>query len=131
MLGRMTGLLRLHAAALLVACALISACSGDLVAQNSGVPQSAARPLPHATTAAVYVQDFTYVPTAIRIKKGVTIVFTNRDDVDHTVTANDHSFGSPKLARGKSWKHTFNTPGVVSYYCRIHKNMHGEVLVSK
>jgi plastocyanin len=131
MLGRMNGRLPLRAMTIYAACTLLSACSGGPLAPSAGVGQSAARPLAHATAASVYIQDFTYVPTAIRIKKGVTIVFTNRDRVDHTVTATDHTFGSPKLNFGRSWKHTFASAGVVKYYCRIHNYMHGEVIVTK
>jgi plastocyanin len=131
MLGRMNGRLPLRTVAIYVACTLLSACSGGPLAPSAGVGQSAAGPLPRMTAASVFIQDFTYVPTAIRIKKGVTIVFTNRDHVDHTVTANDHTFGSPKLVLGRSWKHTFTSVGVVEYHCRIHPDMHGEVIVTK
>ena len=130
MLGRMNGLLRLRATVLCGAYTMLSACSGGPAAPNSGVSQSA-RALTPATATSVYIQDFTYVPAAIRVKKGTTIVFTNRDHVDHTVTANGHTFGSPKLVQGRSWKHTFAVTGVMKYYCRIHPYMHGEVVVTK
>jgi plastocyanin len=131
MLGRMNGLLRLRATVLCGACTMLSACSGGPAAPNSGVSQSASGVLTPATPTSVYIQDFTYVPAVIRIKKGATVVFTNRDRVDHTVTANGRTFGSPKLVQGRSWKHTFTATGVMKYYCRIHPYMHGEVVVTK
>jgi plastocyanin len=59
-----------------------------------------------------------------------TVVWTNADSVQHTVTANDSSWGSGILATGDTFTHTFNSTGTFGYFCSLHPSvMVGEVRV--
>ena len=77
------------------------------------------------------------------MQAGTTVVWTNRDSVQHTVTSgnpSDPDAGSlfdlgPNqadwIAQGETYSFTFNEAGVFPYYCRIHgAPMSGTVTVT-
>jgi plastocyanin len=82
------------------------------------------------TTDQVTIKDMAFTPNNITIAKGATVTWTNNDNMVHTVTANDGSFASDSLAAGKTFSHTFNTPGSYKYHCVIHPSMTGTVTVT-
>jgi plastocyanin len=99
-----------------------------------------------ANTAAIVTQGSTpkttdaYDPYPININVGDTVVWTNKDSVPHTVTSGsggqpDGKFDSspgfnPVLAPQKTFSHTFEEPGEFPYYCGLHPNMVGRVIVA-
>lgn len=66
----------------------------------------------------------------IRIKSGTTVVWTNRYEVAHTVTADDSSFDSGFLNPGQSWSYIFAKPGTLTYHCTPHPWMKATIIVS-
>ncbi len=72
-----------------------------------------------------------YSPDTIHIVIGVnnTVVWTNNDNVTHTVTSTTGVFNSGLIPPGQSWNYTFTYPGVFNYYCTIHPWMKGTVIV--
>jgi plastocyanin len=68
-----------------------------------------------ADRASVSIQGLKFAPQTIEIKAGDTVVWTNNDDREHTVTADDGSFESGRLKKGKSFSHTFTKPGRYGY----------------
>jgi len=72
-----------------------------------------------------------YSPDVIHVVIGVnnTVVWTNNDNVTHTVTSTTNVFNSGLLAPGQSWNYTFTYPGTFDYYCTIHPWMKGTVIV--
>ena len=78
---------------------------------------------------AVEIKDLKYVPTKLTIKAGDTVVWTNKDDNDHTVIASDDSFKSDKLGNGESYKFTFSKTGTFKYGCSYHPRMKGTITV--
>jgi plastocyanin len=71
-----------------------------------------------------------YSPQSITVVMGVnnTVVWTNNDNVMHTVVANDNSY-SGTLNPGDTFAHTFTAAGVYDYHCSIHSFMTGSVTV--
>jgi plastocyanin len=63
----------------------------------------------------VLIENLKYNPDTITIDVGDTIVWTNNDEREHTVTADDSSFNSGRLKKGKSYTRTFDKPGRYSY----------------
>src|SRR5689334_5823584 len=59
----------------------------------------------------VSIDNIKYEPKEIRIKKGETVVWTNSDDRDHTVTADDGSFASKKIASRDTFERKFSKAG--------------------
>jgi plastocyanin len=68
---------------------------------------------------------------------GTTLVWTNLDTTLHTVTADvidsltgRPSFDSGDLERGRSFAHTFDAPGIVTYHCAKHPDEQGSIIVA-
>lgn len=60
----------------------------------------------------------------------VTVRWTNRDNITHSVVSQDGRFaGSGPIAPGSDFTATFLTPGDYSFYCRYHGAMLGVVIV--
>jgi amicyanin len=79
----------------------------------------------------VTIQNFAFSPTPLTVKVGTTVTWTNKDNVDHTVTTTSGpvSFDSKNFASGQTFSHTFNQAGTYNYICTIHPNMTGQVIV--
>lgn len=83
----------------------------------------------------VFIQDFSFSPKTLTIKKGTTIKWTNKDDAHHDVKP-DSDYGmaftsSKLLATGESYSFTFNTPGTYSYHCTPHPYMKATIKVTE
>ena len=86
-----------------------------------------------ATTTApsVDITKFAFVPKEITVAPGTKIVWTNHDEIPHTVTSNDKSFTSKALDTDDRYEYTFTSEGDFSYYCTVHPFMTGVVHVRK
>jgi plastocyanin len=84
-----------------------------------------------ATTTAVAIADYSFKPPTITIAAGTRIVWTQKDDDPHTVTADDGSFDSKGLGQGDTYAHVFTKPGRYPYHCSAHPFMKGVVIVTK
>src|SRR5215211_9323055 len=71
----------------------------------------------------VSIQNIKYEPKEVKIKKGDTVVWTNGDERDHTVTADDGSFKSKNLGAGDTFSQTFKKAGKYKYHCNYHPRM--------
>jgi plastocyanin len=84
----------------------------------------------------VSLVDFEFVPQRIFVKIGDTITWKNNGQVPHTVTSNDGSFDSGKLASDQTFIKVFSQRGVFPYYCQYHgtktgAGMRGTVVVGE
>jgi len=79
----------------------------------------------------IEIKDKKYSPAKLTIKVGETIVWVNRDDSDHTIVADDGSFGTKDddLNPGESYKFTFKKKGKYKYHCKYHPREKGEIIV--
>ena len=75
------------------------------------------------------IEVYAYVPSRIVIAAGSTVEWTNRDEVVHTVSAEDGSWESGAIESGATWRVTFTEPGIYPYYCGPHPYMKGAVIV--
>jgi len=75
-----------------------------------------------------FVDNYTFVPGTITVPRGTRITWLNRDQVKHTITATNAAF-SGLLAQGASVSITFNTPNTYTYFCAIHPQMRGTIVV--
>src|SRR5215218_5203296 len=83
-------------------------------------------------TRTVLIQNFSFKPAHITIKRGTKVRWINRDSTAHTATANKkRSFDSGRLSPGKSYTHTFKRAGKQRYHCEIHPDMMGSVVVKR
>ena len=93
----------------------------------------AAAPLPPGTSTppkvAVSIENYAFQPDPITITAGTTVVWTNRDEVTHTVVSAGKLFASPELETNHSYEFTFHKTGTFPYSCTLHPEMKGKVIV--
>ncbi len=70
----------------------------------------------------------------VRIEAGEDVVWANSDSVPHTVTSGTPSspaslFDSGALGTGRTFEASFDEPGRYNYYCTLHPQMTGTVIV--
>jgi plastocyanin len=80
---------------------------------------------------AVAIQDYAFKPATITVTAGTTVIWTQKDDDPHTVTADDASFDSKGLGQGDTFKRVFDKPGRYPYHCAAHPFMKGVVVVTE
>lgn len=78
---------------------------------------------------AVNVKDFTFGPKSVTVKAGTLITWTNQDDIPHTVISTTQQFRSSALDTGDKFSFTFSAPGTYNYFCSLHPQMTGTVVV--
>ncbi len=93
---------------------------------GSSAPAVAATP---AKTVTVAIKMFAFTARVITVAPGTTVVWTNEDEDPHTVTASDRSFHSAALDTGGKFSFTFTKAGDYSYFCSLHPQMTGKVIV--
>jgi len=81
-------------------------------------------------TKAVAISDYSFKPATITISPGTRVVWTQKDDDPHTVTADDGSFDSKGLGQGDTYARVFDKPGRYPYHCSAHPFMKGVVIVT-
>jgi plastocyanin len=131
---------RLGVATLMIPVAL-AACGGDEAAPRDGAGQQS------ADGARVGVQGLSFEPATLEVPVGTTVSWTNDDSVAHTVTSGTQGEqGAPGVTEGKApepdgtfdgdleaerdeFEFTFDEAGTYPYYCDIHRQMTGEVVV--
>jgi plastocyanin len=80
-------------------------------------------------TVTAVVEDFRFSPARLEVAEGTTIVWTNRGQVVHTVTAQDQSFDSGPIELGERRAITFSRAGTFPFRCTPHPFMSGTVVV--
>jgi plastocyanin len=81
--------------------------------------------------AAIAIDNFTFAPPLITVAAGMRVVWTNRDDIPHTVvgTEGPRTLRSPPLDTDDAFSFTFAVPGTYRYFCSLHPHMQGTVVV--
>jgi plastocyanin len=77
----------------------------------------------------VSIDNFQFTPPSLTVKAGTMVVFTNKDDVPHTVVAESDAFRSKALDTDDQYSYRFATAGTYKYFCSLHPKMTGTILV--
>lgn len=77
--------------------------------------------------AAVAIAFAAFGPPQTSVLVGDTVTWTNEAVRTHAVDGVNESFDSGPLVLGDEYSHTFDAPGAIQYYCRLHPFMRGEV----
>jgi plastocyanin len=77
----------------------------------------------------VDIVEFTYQPDPVVVQVGGKVIWQNQDTAPHTATADDGSFDTGVIEKGKLGSATFKKAGTYTYFCEIHPTMHGTVEV--
>src|SRR5919106_115939 len=75
-----------------------------------------------------------YSPNPVQVSTGATVTWTNDDTQPHTATSGeavtpDGRFDSGIMAPAATFEHTFTEAGEYPYFCILHPNMVGAVVV--
>jgi plastocyanin len=83
-----------------------------------------------ATPGTVFIDNFIFNPKAVTVKAGTTVTWTNRDDIVHGIASSNNAFKkSPAMDTDDSYSFTFATPGTYQYFCYLHPQMVGSIVV--
>lgn len=77
----------------------------------------------------VQIVEFSYEPDPVVVQVGGKVIWQNEDTAPHTATADDGSFDTGTIEKGKLGSATFKEAGTFTYHCEIHPTMHGTVEV--
>lgn len=77
----------------------------------------------------VKIDNFVFNPAVIVVKAGTKVVWTNKDDIPHTVDSTDGKFKSNALDTEDKFEFNFTAPGEYPFFCRMHPKMTGKVVV--
>jgi plastocyanin len=115
---------RRHRLALALICAGALLPSAVVFAAGPADAASAAKPATHH----VVIDGLKNDPETLTVRRGDTIIWTNKDPFPHTVTA-PGKFDSHDIPPGGSWKYVARVPGDYAYICTLHPNMKGTLNV--
>lgn len=77
----------------------------------------------------VDIVEFTYQPDPVVVQVDGKVIWQNQDTAPHTATADDGSWDTGTIEKGKLGSETFKEPGTFTYFCEIHPDMKGTVEV--
>jgi plastocyanin len=83
---------------------------------------------------AVSIQNFSFGPDKLIVKKGTKVTWTNMDDAHHDITptgGGSDFVASKLLAKDEKYEFTFNTVGIYTYKCSPHPYMKGTIEVTE
>jgi plastocyanin len=84
--------------------------------------------------AAVEIRVFQFERPILEVPVGTRVIWTNRDQIEHTVSAGVPDriladFGGTLPGKGSSFGVTFDRAGTYHYFCARHSFMRGEIRV--
>jgi plastocyanin len=107
--------------------------AGSTTTHASGTTEGPSGSTP-ASEDTVVVQGFEFTPATITVASGVAVHFQNEDGFTHTVTAGEPGRPSGtfdvRLSAGTTGDVTVDDPGSYPYFCSIHQQMRGELVVT-
>ena len=106
--------------------------SGEAQAESPGEVETGSEPAPSGEAAKsekVDIVEFTYQPDPVVVQAGGKVTWQNQDTAPHTATADDDSWDTGTIEKGKIGSATFKEAGTFTYFCEIHPTMKGTVEV--
>jgi plastocyanin len=82
-----------------------------------------------ASSVEVRIDNFSFSPTALHVRAGTQITWTNHDDIPHTVVEDGKIFKSKVLDTDEKFSFTPTHRGTYNYYCSIHPKMTAKLVV--
>lgn len=105
----------------LVLASLLAACSGestDTTGPEGGAEQR------------VEIADLAFDPDTLTVAVGTTVTWVSADpSLPHTSTSDDDLWSSETLNEGDEFPFTFEEAGTFAYFCEVHPEMTGTIVV--
>ena len=105
----------------------LASCSDDSSSSSSSAALSSAVPVSAAT---VKIASSGFDPESVTVPAGDAVTFTNDDNQDHRLVANDSSFDTGTLRQGESTVVLFADAGTVKYKDSLDPLLTGQVEVT-
>jgi len=77
------------------------------------------------------IREFMFGPKDLNVAVGTKVTWVNDDQIPHTVAETHKVFRSGALDTNDSFSWVFNTPGEYEYFCALHPQMIGKIVVSQ
>ena len=78
----------------------------------------------------ITIDNLAFTPAEVKVKAGTRVVFVNRDDLPHSVVSMTSEFRSKTLDTGESFIIVFGKLGEIAYFCGLHGQMRGKIIVT-
>lgn len=117
---------------------VVGAATGTPPASPAASPAASPGASPMASPAAspaaevtVHIKDFYMDPGTITVKPGTKVTWINDGPTIHTTTSTSHPavWDSGILQVGQKFSYVFTKPGEYDYWCSLHPQMVGKVIV--
>jgi plastocyanin len=76
------------------------------------------------------IDNFSFTPASVTIRPGDIVVFENHDDIPHLVVDSAGKFRSKALDTNDKFSVSFDKPGAIAYFCGLHPQMKGKIVVA-
>lgn len=100
----------------------------SLLAAGGAVALAAPKAEPAAS---VRMERLQFIPEDVTIKKGQTVRWTNKDDRDYLIVADDQSWKSENIRPKETFEHTFKTAGTFGYKNILRPRSTGTITVTE
>jgi plastocyanin len=78
------------------------------------------------------IDNFAFKPATLTVKRGTKVVWINDDDVPHLIVSTEGKFkSSPLLDTNGRFSATPTAPGTYKYFCSLHPQMQGTIVVEE
>jgi plastocyanin len=117
----------------IVATLALAACSGASTPappNGGGSGAAACSESKAAGAVGVTIVNSAYSTSAIAVKVGQVVAFTNKDSSQHTASLDDSSCTTATLNQGETDGLAFSAPGSYPFHCNIHPTMKGTFTIS-
>jgi plastocyanin len=78
----------------------------------------------------IAIDNFTFAPAEVTVKAGTKVLFVNHDDIPHLVVLENGKVRSRALDTDDSFSFIFDKPGEFVYFCGLHPQMKGRIIVT-
>jgi 3',5'-cyclic-AMP phosphodiesterase len=75
------------------------------------------------------IANFRFSPSPLTVRAGTRVTWINNDDVPHLIVSKQGRFTSPVLDSDQRFGTTLNGAGTYDYFCSLHPQMQGRVVV--
>lgn len=82
-----------------------------------------------AADVTIDIRNYKFTPAEVTIHPGDKVTWINHDDAPHTIAEKDKAFRSAALDTGDKFTHAFDKTGNYTYFCTLHTQMTGTVIV--
>lgn len=79
----------------------------------------------------INIKEFMFGPKDLTVAVGTKVTWVNDDEIPHTVAQTQKAFRSGALDTHDRFSWVFNTPGEFEYFCSLHPQMIGKIVVSQ